>query len=526
MNAAAHAGGNPSAKSDPQAVENKLYGDLRFAEQPTEATEDQLDTQIYQDNSSQNTAAIQIFIAAAAMGINYAVEVKRAYALLKKPLDAEKLVKDPVYRERVKRALQLVSRHDRGALRIRKSKYTDTIERTKTALKHVDASQKQILAEASISARNSHLPHLQKTFGFDAKTSEVMHARALEQMEAHPGMTMRNALAIEARKQLRSDIAHGLNKKDSLLARTRRAFSPTLQREREKLVGQRLRAEFIEKWSKYSTNTQLLWGHERERQQTIITQTISDVSTTLGVEPKLQAQPTATVPAATTPSQPAQTITAQPAQTPAIQKSQGPAAPKAQFKLPRFLGNIQNRVQNRFSSVSNGINRFSFRVSSGLNNAFGGAGRRLRSFGGLGRGLSIGGNNLLSKGGNLVADGTKAAGEKALSSMLSGLGNLMKNIRALNITATTVAVVVFGAFVFIVAMPLFQMMLEANIFPMPDKPIKTSTKARNRLATNWNSFEKNYLTYKQIQLGNDTITWQQFEKDYLSNLSYLTDLTN
>lgn len=526
MSAAAHVA---TPQKDPFAWTQASQREKEVAEEETLLTDDDIQF----SSPDQQTTAAQAILGIVMFGpAFYLNDMKNARDILKDPKLAEKLFdfKNPQHLQNatnaIKRRGELLKGKKVLGIRIRTFKIDQETAHRATlayyAAKKVHREVERQIGERQIQATISR-------YGFEGNEQDVQKLRkSLDKwMKEHPKGKIEDGLFTESRRIMkeRSAKGGGLGR----IARSNEGvkFTKELKKIREDAITQ------------FTTDPNGVVAREKRLAERIIdpknpSMTASEVRDAIRNEltGEIGKEQTTVIPQTTSvPSQPAQTVTAQqPAQL-----AQG--TPRAQVRLPGYLGNIQNRIQNRAASVSNGINRLSFRVSSGFNNAFGGVGRRLRFFGGLGGGGKgfalggsggnlLGGENLLSKGANLLADGAKAVGEKIFKSMLSGISALTKSLGALNFAAVAVAVVVIAAVVYPIAMTLFGSMHEANVIPMPNKPIKTTINARNRLASNWKSFEGNYLTYNQNRLDIDTTAWHQFEKDYLSNLSYLTNLIN
>ncbi len=417
--------------------------------------EGKLTTDLYRNHSSQNKAALEVFIVLSSMGVGYTKEVIDAYNLLKKPLDPKKLITDPEYRKQVQRVLQLVQRHEGKSLKKGTSKYTYEVNRTKVALGQIRAidskletSDKGFISQFAIDA--------QRVYGLSDKEFELIKERALQRAKDYPGQfSPREALRIEARNISIARVA-GEVQNDKNVGR--------FQKKGE--VNKRVDALELDKkdvvFLQDTTNHHEL---QKQAQEKITDEGIQSVSFTLGTESK--PQPT------TTPTPPARPV-------------QQPIIPKipSKFTLPKIslpsinLSNFFKPLGNLFSGLKQGLGSIFGKTTSFI-------GDKINP-------LKIAARQLINRGLDAIAPGLGLAFE--------GLNKVVKQFTGIDFEDIIIKFALYAALFAvgsIVVIFVLIIMGTDSLFSTntASNPITINTTAQSSTQKySWKEFEEKYLT--------------------------------
>jgi len=432
----------------------------------------------------EQQVSLQVALALMFGGATYYKEVKNSYAFLAKEIDPEKLIKDPVYKRQVERALQLVKRHEGKKIADGRSRFSQIAPKVERAIERTNACHSKLQATKSALLLNDeiYLNHLKETYGLDDKQLKAIKDGAWARARENPSLSMKDALRIEAEgffvKQATTEVEKE-NKGKKLS-----------QREKETLVKQKL----ADKQSQYESAVKTRLGQaksEEEKIREIIASHIEENKQILA----------AASPATTTP-QPAPVTPPTPVIPPPPSTMPLSASPAPKFSFPSF-------------SLPAGL-------TQRLGNAFGGVGK---VFGGLGKGLGsiFGRSGLFSKAFDLVSRVGKQLINRGLDAIVPGLGmvagkinEVIRSILGIDVEDLILkgAVVVVGIVAAVVV--ILPIIIGVGVFShiTGANPIQVSL--TNDRTIGWNEFNKQYLTLEKDVFINKKISWQQFEKESLT----------
>lgn len=438
---------------------------------------------LYRDCSSQNKVAIEVFIVAAVMGVGYTKEVIDAYNILKKPLDPEKLIKDPSYKQRVERAVQLVKRHEGGRLKEEgNSKYKIEIRRTETAISQVNkVHEEQVKIKTSFS--EPYAGSLKITYGLEDKEVESIIAAAKKRVKENPTLSMQDATRIEARNIIRKRVVDQAKKESGYRALGKKG--------KEEEVKKRL--EQLDERFKSSTSTTALY--ENGRCDLLRRDGRNEVAQTLGVELKPQSISTQPTPVPTPPpQQPTRSI-------------QQPVISKIPFKFSLPSLNL-SKIFHPFSpsSLLGRLDSFLKLGTKTINS-------KILS------GITRIGSKILGKVGSKAIG---AAIGQALGSLLPGIGNAAAAfLSALGLddlilrfafqAALFAVLVVVGVFVGVVILMNNQNSLFST--NTPDNAMVIPQVAQSPQIYSWREFEKKFLSMTNHQEVRPLDTWEELTLD-------------
>ncbi len=414
--------------------------------------DEQLAERLYADNSSQNRAVIEIFLALAGAGIGYGVEVRDAYALLAKSIDPHKLVTDHKYKKQVERAMKLVKRHEGNKLKTGTSKYSEVIPQTQKAIERTDATLSKLLTEKSSMLLNDnlYLRRLQSAYNLDDKQLQALTYSAWEKIRENPSLSIKDALRIEAEnfslRQATKKVENE-NKGKNLTKEEKKALVE------KKLTEKHIAYETSLKTTDAKTGEVKSYAdYENKRINALINTQVEENKQILTARFQPQSTPS---------PQPAVLQSATPTISPA-------SSPKG-FSLPHIS----------FPSIP--------KVS------FGGLGGELKSV--------FGSGGLLSKAGSSLAGMAGGALPKLASFALPPLGAALTALSAIDTLTGGMGSKLIGIVIIVaVSLPIIMILfLSSNTFSSntASNPTMLRVSVKNNNTISWAEFEKNFLTLEK-----------------------------
>ncbi|MBI2617657.1 hypothetical protein HYW55_05990 [Candidatus Gottesmanbacteria bacterium] len=472
----------PQAQSEQEQEEYKGLTDWEIAQ--IEAMQSGFGEQ----NKISGLALLATSFGAATHGL----EIHDAGKLLEN-IDPEKLLKDPLYRQRVIRGVQLHDRYGRILQRGKNKK--EEVAKAKRALKTITIfdSEKDNIRKTSAP---SYSEGMRSVYGFSDEQMKKVTESALKTAKEE-GISLQEAMRTEARKQfLQKQVVDGIEK------------DPTTKnlpkKEKEKLVAERVKTLDEEKGSQFVAKTQNVRNVENAKMDMArlkVKETLKREypSPKKGPPPPNQPQqPQGGQPTTTT--HPAPTAHPPPVARPAPTKN--PFIANLQKGWSDFIANIQSRISSFINPISSGISQ------SGLGGAFREAGQRVGSFLGLGKEGSmlsklgrLGGK--LGKLANLAGKAIPGLGEALLAKdILSFLsGGLSDQVLKFVIGGIVSGAVLLPFLLVIGGTSLFS----SNTYSDPE--IISSVQS-----SNWNTFESAFL----LRTSPKEAEWTVFTQTYLS----------
>lgn len=441
-----------------------------ISEQDADQTsDDRLATNLFKDYSSQNQVFIQIFIALSGAGVGYGVDVRDAYAFFaKEKINVEKLIKNPEYREQVKKYAGHVNFWEKGAIEKGTSKLGAVMDGTNRAIREVDVTCENlvILKEGLI---KDYSTELQNLYGLEKKEIDAIMQRAKYAVRADPNISMQDFVQRQAqeiaRRNIELEVKRDLKAKNEILTPIQENRAIEVKTAQKKL-------DYIER----TKSTHLI---EEVNHSTIIRNYKEQLNKIL------TAPPPATIPPKPPPPPP--TISSK-------------AFPNIKLSLPSF-----SLPHFSFPNIS---------LPSGLTQGLGGG---LKSMSGL-----------LSKGLSGLANMAKSALPKLASLAAPPVAAAIAALTAIDVLTGGLGSKLIGAIIIIaVGAPIIMMLfLTSNTFSSntASNPTILRVSVKNDKTYVWYEFNKQYLSIESSDTQN--LIWSRFEKNYLSPLNLYLSLEN